>query len=320
MALEYGPLTADFSIELENDTVVDSSDPANEFSDTYATIEAAIELAIGASSSLNLQLVFEPVTDATGDRVFEDEGLYAEELFFSHDFGGGDLILGKFNPAFGVAWDAAPGIFGADFAEDYQLTEQVGAAVLIPFAIGESENFLSVALFHADRTILSDSLGRSRGRTSLGDGGVGNTQGPESIAVAMSGELGDTTWNIGVQRLAGGAGDTHDQTGAVVGVTHTYDWGTPVALLAEMAYFNDFGGTGASARYGTVGLAAPIGPVTVSGVYSNRDVSGARTDHLATLSAEMELAPNLYGSLGYRYGREGPDDSHTIGTLIAYQI
>jgi hypothetical protein len=319
-ALEYGPFTAEISVELENDTVVDADDSAAEISDTYATIEAAIAMALGASSSLNLSLTSEPITDAIRDRAFEDHGLYAEELFLNHDFGAGEIILGKFNPAFGVAWDEAPGIFGADFAEDYQLTEQIGGAVLIPFRIGASENFLSVALFNADRSFLSKSLGRKRGRNTLAAGGVTNTSGPESIALAVNGALGETTYNIGVQNLAHGAGDTHDQTGVVAGMARTYDLGRPVALLAELAYFSDFGGTSANARYGTVGLAAPFGPVTMSAVYTNRDIEGARTDHLATVSGEVELATNLFASLGYRYVQEAGEDSHTIGTVIAYEF
>ncbi|WP_281968810.1 hypothetical protein [Roseovarius nanhaiticus] len=320
LALEYGPLTAEFTVEIENDSLFESTDPANEISDTYTTIESAITLAIGASSSLNASLVLEPITDATRDRAFEDHGLYAEELYFSHDFGGAALQLGKFNPAFGVAWDEAPGIFGADFAEDYELTEQLGGAVLVPFDLGASVNVLSVAVFHADRTILSDSLGRVRGQNNISAGGVANTDGPESIAAAINGAIGETTYNVGIQRLARGAGDTHDQTGAVLGLTHTYDLGRPVALLSEIAYFTDFGGTSASAQYGTVGVAAPFGPVTVSGTYSNRDVSGARTDHLASISGEMELAPGLFGSLGYRWAREGTDKNQTIGTLITYEF
>ena len=71
-ALEFGPLIAEITVEIENDTVVDSTDPAAEISDTYATIEAAMALAIGASSSLNASLVFEPITGATRDRAFEE--------------------------------------------------------------------------------------------------------------------------------------------------------------------------------------------------------------------------------------------------------
>lgn len=317
-AWEYGPFTSEILLEIENDTVVGSNESANKISDTYVTMEAVISMALGASSSLNLALTYEPVTDPFRDRAFEDQGLYAEEFFFSHDTGVAELILGKFNPPFGVAWEEAPGIYGIDFAEDYQLTEQIGGAVLVPFNIGKSENAISVALFNADRSILSNSLGRRRGQNSLLAGGVGNTAGPQSIAIAMNGQIGETSYNLGVQNLAKGEGDTHDQRGAVLGVEHRFDRGRPVVVLAEIAYFTDFAGTSNAASYGTFGVAAPFGPVTVSGVYSRRKLDGAPADHLATVSGEIELARNLFGSLGYRYGGEGPDNTHTVGTLISY--
>jgi hypothetical protein len=117
-----------------------------------------------------------------------------------------------------------------------------------------------------------------------------------------------------------GAGDTHDQTGAVLGIAHTRDRDLPVAMLAEATYFTDFGGTSASARYGNGGLAAPFGPATASDTYSNRDVHGLRTEHLATVTGETELAGGLFRSLGYRWTREGADKNQTIGILITYEF
>jgi hypothetical protein len=32
---------------------------------------------------------------------------------------------GKLNPGFGVAWDKAPGIYGTDLAEDYEISERI---------------------------------------------------------------------------------------------------------------------------------------------------------------------------------------------------
>lgn len=320
MAQDSGGLSAEFTIELENDTLFDSTNPANELSDTYATIGAALSLALSAHASLNTSLVLEPIIDAVDDRAFEDHGLYAEELYYAHDFGAAQIVLGKFNPAFGTAWDAAPGIYGADFAEDYELTEQLGGAVTVPFDIGGTQNELTLAIFQADRTILSKSLGRKRPQNALNAGGVTNTDGPESMSLSLDGVWGDSTYNLSLQHLGRGVGDVADQTGISVGMTHSYDLGVPVSLLAELAYFGDFGGTGNAARYGTVGLAAPVGPVTVSGVYSNRDIAGAPTDHLGTLSAEMELFAGLTGAVGYRFGREGGDKNQTIGTLLVYEF
>ena len=316
-----GPFSAEFVIELQNDWTFDADDPAAELNNTFATIEGALSFSFTQNTSLNASLVFEQLVDPTGDSFLEDHGLYVEELFFAHDFGAAEVILGKFNPAFGVAWDAAPGIYGVDFAEDYEITEKLGAAISVPFTAGGGEHALTFAAFQADRTLLSDSIGEERGQTSLPQGGVSNTSGLESFLLSLSGKFGATSYNVGVQHQARGRGDVADQTGAVIGVTHTVETGSfPLELLAELAWFDDFDGARNSATYATLGVAAPIGGVTVSAVYALRDVQTVPTDHLATISAEREFFENFTGAIAYRYGDEGGEDSHTFGTLLVYEF
>ena len=318
---DSGPFSAEFAIELQSDFNYDSTDPTAEINNTYATIEAALSYAFSSRTSLSAGLVFEQLVDPTSDSFLEDHGLYVEELYFSHDFGRAQLILGKFNPAFGGASDVAPGLYGGDFAEDYEITEKLGAAVIIPFAAGGGEHELSFAVFNADRSILSDSLGEERGQNNRTAGGVSNTSSPESVAISLSGSFGATGYNLGVQHQAQGFGDLADQTGFVAGVNHTFETGSlPVEVMAEFAYFDEFDGTRNSARYATFGVAAPVGPVTLSAVYSVRDIQTMPTDRLATVSAEMEFADGLSGAIGYRYGREGGEKTHTIGTLLAYEF
>ncbi|MEO1249059.1 MAG: hypothetical protein AAFW76_04390 [Pseudomonadota bacterium] len=307
--------SAEVTIELQNDYTFDSSDTANELNDTFATIEGALSFALGPESSIHSTLVIEPITDPTGDRFFEDHGLYAEELFFSHNFENVEIVLGKFNPGFGVAWDTAPGIYGTDFAEDYELTERLGAGVNV--SLGGDQHVFSVAVFQADRTILSDSLGKERGQTGLAAGGPSNTEGPQSYSFSLSGEVGDTGYNVGFQNQARGMGDAEDQLGYVAGLTHQFN---SIELLGEVAYFEHFDGTTSSAVYTTVGAAVPVGPVTLSGVYSHRDIEGAPNDDLVTVSAEMELIDGLTGALGYRWADEGGEDTQTIGTLLVYEF
>lgn len=318
-----GPVTTEFVFELQTDHVFDADAPGDEITDTFATIEGAIGLALGAQTSLNATLLIEPVTDPVDDRFLEDHGFYAEELFLSHDFGAAEVILGKFNPAFGVAWDVAPGIYGVDFAENYEIAEQLGAAVNIPLMAGSSgDHMLQVAVFRADRTFLSDSLGKSRGPLKRADGGVTNTSGLESFSLAIAGEIGATAYNAGYQHLGKGLGDVADQQGIVAGLSHGFGGGGsgPVEVLAEVAWFDDFDGAGSGATFATLGVAAPVGPVTLSGVYSLRDVAGAPTDSLATVSAEMELAEGLTGGLAYRFGDEGGGESQTLGALLVYEF
>ena len=315
------PFSAEFVVELQNDGVIDSDDPDGELNNFFATIEGALSYSFGSGSSVNATLLIEPVEDPDDDSFLEDHGLFAEELFFAQDFGAGELILGKFNPAFGVAWDAAPGIYGVDFAEDYELAEFLGAGVNVPLQFAGGEHVISVAVFQADRTFLSNSAGEERGRTRLSDGGPANTSGPESIAVALSGEFGATSYNIGVQYLSAGEGDEDDQTGFVAGVIHTLGGAAEgVELLGEVVWFDSFDGSENEAVFVTVGASVPVGPVTLSGVYSLRDVETASADHLATVSAEMELVEGLVGSIGYRYGDEEGVESHTLGALLVYEF
>lgn len=313
------PFSAEFSVEIQSDVVVDSSAPGGEINNTFATVEGALSFALSSHSSINSTLVLEQITPPTSDSAFEDHGLYAEELYFTHDFGVAEVTLGKFNPAFGTAWDAAPGIYGVDFAEDYEISEKIGAGVSVPLPLGTGEHSLSFAVFTADRSVLSESLGENRGRTDLNSGGVSNTNGLGSVSVALSGAFGATSYNIGWQSQAQGRGDLADQTGVVAGLSHDLaDSGVALTLLAELAYFDHFDGTRNSATYATFGAEVPLGPITVSAVYSLRDVDGAPKDHLATVSGEVNVTDDLTAALAYRYGDEGGDESHVIGALLTY--
>jgi len=312
--------SAEFSAEIETDFTFDSDDAAGEITDTFVTIEGALSFRFTDRISLNSTLLIEPVADADDDRFLEDHGLFAEELFFGVDLGSVTLTLGKFNPTFGTAWDAAPGIYGVDFAEDYEITERVGGALNYGFEFGGGSHELQVAAFQADRSFLSDALLEGRDRLALSDGGVSNTAGIESVSLALSGNFGDTGYNIGLQSQGAGAGDADDQTGAVFGVTQTINTAVPLEVLGEVAYFDSFGGTDDSATIATFGLSAEFKAFTLSGVVALRDVDGAPTDRLFTVSAERALSDAVTASVGYRFGDESSIESNTLGVLLAYEF
>ncbi|MEM9263181.1 MAG: hypothetical protein AAGA22_06355 [Pseudomonadota bacterium] len=303
------------TIEIQNDYNFDSDDPLAEFNDTFATITGEFSYAFGAGSSINATALIEPVEDPIDDRFFEDHGFYFEELFYAQEFRGVEFVLGKYNPAFGFAWDAAPGIYGVDFAEDYQILERLGAAVNIPVLGGD--HVFQFALFQADRTILSDSIGTERGQTNILSGGVSNTNGPESFSATLTGEFGDTAYNLGFQHQARGVGDVKDQSGVVGGVIQSFN---SVEVLGEVAYLEGFEGTPYDALYVTAGVSVPVGPVSLSGVFSLRDIETMPTDRLFTVAGEIELLDNVTASLGYRFGDEGGVDTQTFGTLIVVEF
>ncbi|MGB0506777.1 MAG: hypothetical protein ACPGGK_11330 [Pikeienuella sp.] len=286
------PFTVDFSVELESDLTFEADDPAAEISDTFATVEAAFAMELAEGLTLNSTALIEAVQDPVDDRFLEDHGLFIEELLLGYEYGGLEIIAGKFNPAFGMAWDAAPGVFGTAFAEDYELTERWGGSV--GFALDDTHS-LTVSSFMADRTFLSDSLGGDRGNTDLSDGGVSNTRAPESFIISFNGESDGMAYTLAAQRQAAGQGDAEDQIGFVGGVTRSFG---EIEIVAEAAYFLNFDGADDSAFVGTLGAAKAFGPVTLSAVYALRDVRNATTDQLATVSAEMEIAEGLTGAVG----------------------
>ncbi|MEM8773587.1 MAG: hypothetical protein AAGF53_01055 [Pseudomonadota bacterium] len=310
-------------IELQTDFNFDSDDPDAELNDIFFTIEPAITLNLGRGATINASLVFEPIIDATDDRFIEDHGLFAEELFYAQEFGNIELVLGKFNPAFGVAWDATPGIFGVDFAEDYEITERIGAGVNIGFDAGEGINAafgdigVSFAVFQADRTVFSEAIGEDRPRLTIEDGGVSNTSGLQSFSLALTGDTENTSWNIGYQYQEGGEGDPNDQQGFVAGIIHAFG---EVEVIGEIAYFDDFEGSDSDAVYYTGGISVPVGPVSLSGAFTVRDIDDASTDTLITTTAEYEIFENFTAAIGYKYAEEDSVDTHTIGTLWAYEF
>lgn len=313
--------SADFVVEIEDDYTFESTDKAAELNDLYATVEGAFALEFGQGTSINSTVLFEPIVDAVNDREFEDQGLFVEELYLAHEFSQGTVVAGKFNPAFGFAWDAAPGIFGGDFAEDYELAELIGVSASTPFGLFDGEAVVTGTFYMVDRTFLSDSLVNSRGNTDLNDGGLANTKAPVNFALTLYGETASrTAYNLGFRLQDGGdRGFGVSEYGVVGGVATPVAFGdNEIELLAEAAYFPNSGGSRDAAALVTVGAAAPVGPVTLSAAYSLREVENAPTDHLLTTSAEMEIYEGVTGAVGYRFGREASESNHTVGAVIAF--
>ena len=225
-------------------------------------------LILGAAFEANLSdritafgvLTFESVTDAEENRTFHDLDLYVNELGVRFAFGETLVSAGKISPVFAVAWDQAPGFYGTSLAEDYELSEMIGMAVDTP--LGNTGGILSFAVFYADDTFLSDSIGNKRGRNSVAAGGVGNTGKHNNVAVQYTQEIGETTAWIGARHLSAGEGDESDEQGIVVGASH--DFGEGFDVIGEVAHFNGAGGTDTNATYATLGAAYALDDWTFS--------------------------------------------------------
>lgn len=342
MALPVGTAMADGSypqisivipIEIQNDYAYESDDPTAELNDTFATIEPEITVQFSEQISVVAGLVFEPVQDAVDDRFFDDEGIYFEQLFVQYEGDGFGIIAGKFNPVFGVAWDKAPGIYGVDFAEDYELAERVGFGANVTLG-GEAagEHTLSAATFFADTSFLSQSTITGRGETRGGSGGPSNTEDLSSFSLSLDSEsvpaLGGIGYTLGVAHQAAGEGDTDDETAYVVGAFTSFELSEDLTFepLIEWVHLDHAGASIADTDYLTLSGALLHGPWNLSASYTGRstDPNTAGTpdvdDTLYQLSAGYEFENGFTADLGYRFAEEAAIDTHVIGVLFTYEL
>ncbi len=341
-AISYPYMKGEITIEVQSDHTYKADDRANELSDTYNTTEAELGWYFSPQFSIQAGLVFEPVLDAADDRVFQDHGLYIEQLYGLYELNGFKLFGGKFNVNFGKAWDVTPGVYGTDFAEDgYEFTERVGlGAAVTRDAGGLGEVTVTAALFRADTSGLSNSAFTSRGQLSVDDGGIGNTDKLENFAVAIDGEnipsLPGISYHLayihqGKGRDVGvaGFGELGDQNGFVFGLVGEreynsvkFGWNFEAAgfdnylLEDEIALSNIW--------FLTVGAKVTVDKFNLAAAYTYRPADivggGEFEDHQLSLSAGYEIRDGLTLDVGYKYHVEQEEDNHTIGVLLTKSL
>ena len=260
-------------------------------------------------------LLFEELEDAAGNTGY---GFYLEELGVQFSVGPAQIQLGKVTPAFGTAWDSAAGFFGSAIAEDYQLLEQIG--ILGEIGIGES-SYLSLGVFYADNTALSESAGFNRGRNSDANGGAGNTGELNNVTLQWTTELDTTFFYLGARQLTAGTGDVQDETGIVAGIGHSFTpSGIPIDVFAEFASFEGFGGTADDATYATLNAVYTIGDWSLSGTYARRDITSAGVTDLISLAAEYEFANDVLIGAGWALVDDAGVEDQLFGLNVIFPL
>ena len=322
----------ELDIEVQNDGNFASDDPDNEFNELFTKIEPTIGIHVLPGLSIQSGLVFEPVqnTEPGENRFFSEQGLYAEQLYLLFEQPAFALYGGKFNPGFGISWDAAPGVYGTDIAEDtYEQTERIGFGGALIFGgegiggDGFGEHILAAQTFFADTTILSESLGENRGRTRLSDGGPANTEDLSSFSVTLDGSFpdlpGSPGYHLGLLRNEGGRGSPEDEYGVAAALLAEIPLGeeTSLAPIVEFVHLENAGAEtddqnilvgGALLTYGGWNLA-----LTHSSVLSDGDDT-----HQSQVSFGYAFDFGLDVDVGYKRLRERDVDSHTVGLLLHY--
>lgn len=273
----------------------------------------------------------ETVRPPTDDRYFEDVGLFVRSAFADYDFGDTVLTFGKFTPSFAVASFVTPGIFGNNYNKDYELIERIGFGLAYTHDAGSAGTYaFSGSTFFKDTSVLSDSLGSSRGRADITDGGAGNTESLESFAVSLNATsiaaLPGYTFQLGLLHQAAGQGDVDDEQGAALAVTKDIPLlnDRSVLLIGEVAGFDNFEGTADSIEYYNAGISYITGPwnLVLSGTYRVRDLGfgGDLDDYSVQIHATYDFGNGWLVGVANEFSAFNEAESNQFAIRFARNI
>ena len=327
-------ISGEILIEVQNDWTFESEDPDSEINDLFTTTEPFLTLNLIEGLSIRAGMVLEPVLDPgpSDDRFFDDHGLFVETLSITYEHHRFALVGGKFTPNFGIAWDAAPGIYGVDFAEDYELAERIGIGAsinLISKSLGT--HALSASTFFLDNSVLSRSAFTSRGETDIADGGPSNTGDLSSFVIGLDGGefpgLEGLRYHVAFAHQESGVGGSADERGFVIGIEHALELADDIEIapIVEYAFLDNAGGVaGSDTHYLTAGASLGIDHWSLNMVYAMRRnvVAGAADvdDHLLEISTGYAFDFGVGFDVGWKMIEEAGVRSHVLGALISYTV
>jgi hypothetical protein len=295
-----------------------------------ATINYGLAVRFAEGWTVQLDAVLEPVVDPAGDEAFEGEDAFIETLSLQYAGEAFTVYGGKINPVFGSAADVAPGLYGVEAGESYQITEALGVGgdiSLTSMLNLDGDHVLSAALFSADRSALSGSLGGLREELELADGGLANTEGLKSVALSIDGVLANGVgYTLGHRRLATDTpGETYENT-TVLGVNYAWpeDSGLDLAVMAEVAASRNADGVdGANRDFYTAGGTLGLGDWFVNAIASgwNENATAGDLDvRKLELSVGRALAETLVLEVGVQDVRESGASATVIGARLAWEF
>ena len=295
-----------------------------------ATINYGLAVRFAEGWTVQLDAVLEPVVDPAGDEAFEGEDAFIETLSLQYAGEAFTVYGGKINPVFGSAADVAPGLYGVEAGESYQITEALGVGgdiSLTSMLNLDGEHVLSAALFSADRSALSGSLGGLREELELADGGLANTEGLKSVALSIDGVLANGVgYTLGHRRLATDTPGETDESTTVLGVNYAWpeDSGLDLAVMAEVAASRNADGVdGANRDFYTAGGTLGLGDWFVNAIASgwNENATAGDLDvRKLELSVGRALAETLVLEVGVQDVRESGASATVIGARLSWEF
>ncbi|MCA1369253.1 hypothetical protein I6F15_17840 [Bradyrhizobium sp. BRP14] len=304
----------EISAELQNDWTF-AAEPSRLTSDVLEPT-FTVDLFFAPTDYLRFvtSIITEPVIEpAPGENAnFESIGTYLAEVYAVIQTDPATLRAGKFDTIFSLASEVAPGINATELVSDFDADERFGSEIVLNFDSLGMDQALAATAFTTDRSILSDSLFTSRGRTKLSDGGAGNTDGLSSLSLVLDGCSGaepsdcymdgDFGYRLGLryQKAGKATGEDEDERPrsgdelaylAAATARREFD-GAMLRLLGEAAYLRHFDGRPDDALVLTGSAALQTEPLTYVATYTRQlNLMGGRPDtreHLADFEVIYE--------------------------------
>ncbi|MBI1327866.1 MAG: hypothetical protein GC136_09525 [Alphaproteobacteria bacterium] len=323
-------------MELQNEFTADSDDAATDgYNDMFFRTEVAPTVRLNDYFFIDGVGVLERMQDRrpAENNWFDNEGVFVEELKLNYESGAWALMAGKFNPAFGMAWDFGRGIWSEDFAEDYEITERIGVGAAYSIDTQNAGTYtLTASTFFADTTFLSGSTITSRGRTDKSDGGIANTEDFSSYVVSLEGENAGGVENLYYQLAwrdqAPGDVDIGAERERGVAVTLGYIFKISERIesdmLLEYADISDFEGGADDRQYYTASFVNRFNEnwnVTLGYTARNIDTpAGDSNDYLLQASGGYDFGQGTTAEIGWRSTEESGANTDIIGGLIRHTL
>lgn len=326
--------SAAFAIDFSADVVLEGQhQEETEYDHTFVRAEVAPTIAFNEQWSIDGVIVFEPIDKDKhwSHRKVDREGVFTEELKLNYTANNLALFTGKFNPGFGTAWDAR-GIWGEDFAEDYEITEKLGfGAAYTLQTTNWGDHTLTGSTFFSDTSFLSQSVITKRGRSHKDDGGAGNTENFSSYSISLDGEglagIDGLNYHLGHRFQEHGEGGVDDESGYAVTINYSHELSQRISvnLMQEHVVIDNFDGDADDYTYNTSSLITTLDNrwnITLGYTERAIDVDGAgqTNDHLFQASGGYDFGNGLTLDIGWRNVEESQHDHHTFGLLGRYQF
>jgi len=339
---QYPNISGNVLTQFQTDRIVSGNQKGIPSTNAFLYVESNVSLNIDSNWSVKTDWRMQPNdTLTTRDPVYperyrtilsrnrglniSDEGLIIEELKLQFQNEDLKFVAGKFDPTFGTVFNKSKrmGIFTAQFAEDYNLREKIGAGIT---ALLEDSKITFNSFFN-DTTGLSSSALNNRGRASRNDGVAGNTGTLSSYSISADGSnlFGYENWfyNVGYRSLDA---DKTRETGFVVGSEYLYKLSslTSIIPLAEVVRINNFtGASGRTATYTTLSLIGKYSSWTASITHLTRNITMSQaipksTDKQLQLSVGYKFTNNITLDVTRATIKENGKSAGLMGLMASY--